>query len=268
MLYGVDVSSYQRPEEIPEGVDFVIVRATYGTRHDRRAREHVQRARDLGARVGLYHFFLPTRTVQEQLSALGEVMAACDIGAGDIVPMIDVERYPAAPGAWAEPTPAWAPDLEALIADVAEVHGGCGVYVTQRDWRLLGSPAWLLAVPQWVAHWRTTEGPVATPGGDPWEIHQYRVGPYREGALHVLSEATARDAIDHDRAEALPLLPGPEAPARYARTLPDRGPIVHVDWDEWRRSRDALIRERTAAEADAIEAIEMADGRGMRRHLV
>lgn len=205
MLYGVDVSVYQSSAMIPHGVDFVLARATYGRSQDKRAESHVEVARKLEAKVGLYSFFVPTQSPLEQLAAFDAVADRCGLTVGDIIPWVDVESYPAGGGVWVQPQPEWCAALQTVVAGMRRTWGACGVYITSRDWSLLGKPQWLLDLPIWVAHW-VGEWEPASPDGRPWAIHQYRVGPYSRGAAHVVGQHDDPGAIDHDRAESLPLI--------------------------------------------------------------
>ena len=97
--YGVDVSHHQDPEAVPwqrlQGkVDFVIVRAAYGNKLDQHAKEHVRRARDIGAKVGLYLFFRPGQRWEDEARALESVSDSCIIENGDIIPSLDIEDDP------------------------------------------------------------------------------------------------------------------------------------------------------------------------------
>jgi GH25 family lysozyme M1 (1,4-beta-N-acetylmuramidase) len=178
--FGIDLSHFQNPATLPwpswrDVVNFVIVRAAYGSAHDRFAVEHVSRARDIGAKVGLYLFFRPSDPVAGQLSALHAVADGAHIDDGDIVPAVDIERDPF-PSPGTDVAPAWSAPAEDLADQIVSTWGNVLLYVTHREWTMLGSPAWVLRRPLWTAHYH--DAPPVTPGGMPATIHQHRVGPF------------------------------------------------------------------------------------------
>lgn len=201
--HGVDVSHHQSPDSVPwkhvaMESSFAYVRATYGTAKDRATAKHVERARGVGMRVGLYHFFRMVQNITDQLRALKEQAEACAYGVGDLAPVLDIEDDPKV----ADVAPAWS-ESAAQVASAIRAHfGECVVYITQRDWGRLGRPRWVLDRPLWVAHWTSAEKP-ATPGGRPWALWQYRVGPYVAGGPGGVH---APQALDHNWAtEPLPV---------------------------------------------------------------
>jgi lysozyme len=205
--YGVDVSHHQAPASLPwatfaESSSFAIVRGSYGTMKDRVTAEHVKRARGVGLKVGLYHFFRPSQSVNDQLAVFRAQLELAKIGAGDIIPVIDVESDPLPKVT--PVSPAWQGSvLEFVDAMVSEL-GDCMVYITQREFGMLGAPAWLLTRPLWVAHYTGAAKP-ATPGNKPWTIWQHRVGPYDPSGAGGYD--TAHPVLDQNRlAGALPLI--------------------------------------------------------------
>ena len=247
-LHGVDVSVYQTPSAVPADADFVIVRATFGAKLDRRAAEHVTalRQRERCA-VGLYHFFVPGQSTADQVEAFSQVADQCAVGAGDLIPWIDVES-PRGDGSM-PPRPEWCPQLLDMVKALQDGFGQVGLYITQRDWTLLGKPGWALELPLWVAHWRASPGHPASPGGIPPVFWQYRVGPWDRGALHR-GEHTNPRAIDHDCCvtEALPLIVPPGEPIPETPTIPWIG-LEEDDWDDMRAERDAALEEQDGPEA-------------------
>lgn len=178
--YGIDVSHHQDPAKLPWDefrgkVDFVIARAAYGENLDRCAVEHVSRARDIGAKVGLYIFFRNIRPLDAQFSALEQIADEIALGPGDIVPTIDVEEDPIPSMRVVNPT--WNLIVKDFADRITEKWGNALIYITQHNWHLLGSPAWVLDKPMWVAHYTTNAAP-ATPGNRLATIWQHRVGPF------------------------------------------------------------------------------------------
>jgi len=210
--YGIDLSHHQNPAKMPWDtwagkVDFVMVRAAYGaTMYDATAGAHVDRARAIGAKVGLYQFFRIGESVDSHLATLHEVMDACRIDDGDIVPALDIEGDPVPPPG--KPVqPSWSGPTEELVGRIVETWGNCLVYITQREWHLMGSPSWVLRRPLWTAHYTPAAAP-ATPGGLPATIWQHRVGTFDPSGPGGFFQATADGPqVDQNRLLApLPLV--------------------------------------------------------------
>lgn len=220
-FHGIDISHHQSPatlpwEQIQASSQFVIVRATYGTTADRETVSHVAKARALGLKVGLYHFFRPSQPWQAQLDAFLRVAEAARYGPGDLVPAVDIELDPLpAPGA--APDPSWNGPLSALTAALAQRFGSALLYFSPSAWTSLGKPEWLRSYPLWIAQWKKAQEPrwppvePKLPDGLDWTLHQYGVGLYE--AQGGLQDPMASGAIDHNRARSLPLISGDRAPA-------------------------------------------------------
>lgn len=179
--FGVDLSHHQPPavvpwEKFPGVVDFVICRASYGGGlRDRAVVEHMRRARQTGAKVGLYQFHRPTQSVESHVEMFKAVAGAVDLREGDIVPAVDIELDPLPSSQPVEPS--WEPHCRELCERVAELWGNCMIYITAREWRFLGSPAWVLKRPLWVSHFTASTAP-ASPGGAVPVIWQHRIGKF------------------------------------------------------------------------------------------
>lgn len=214
--YAIDVSHHQDPNGLPwhlyrGAVDLVIARACYGSGFtDPTVGEHIARARDIGARVGIYHFFRPSQTWTEQARALEDAAYRCGYGSGDVVPAIDIEADPLQQHQ--DVGPEWEEPTRLLIDAVRSTFGECLVYITRADWHLLGRPSWVLERPIWVAHYTEYLNP-AMPGGDVSiqpVLWQHRVGPLlRGGQGGVFVGTTGNPQIDQSRILApLPLVGG------------------------------------------------------------
>lgn len=182
MAYGIDLSHHQSPAGLPWSqfkghTDFVYCRASYGAElRDRSTLEHVRRARDIGARIGLYHFFRPLHSVEAQWDLFQSVADAVGLGPGDLVPALDIERDPfPKPGVAVEPS--WSAPCKQLADRFAAAYGNVVIYITQREWRQLGEPQWVLERPLWVAHYTAAAQP-ATPGNVAPIIWQHRVARF------------------------------------------------------------------------------------------
>jgi lysozyme len=181
MLKGIDISHHQAPSSVPwetlsSARAFVIVRHTYGAALDRQAEQHVRLAREHRLRVGAYHFFRASQPIQEQIDAFRSAILISGYGRyEDIVPAIDFEDDTASRPI----TPDQAPLCEQLCKAFANYFLAPPLlYITQRDWGRVGSPAWALKYPLWVAHYSSaSRKEPATPNGHPWAIWQHRVGP-------------------------------------------------------------------------------------------
>jgi lysozyme len=260
--FGIDVSHHQAPfpqlhnpkkpgvlswERIADSSSFAIVRGSYGTMKDRVTAEHVERARSAGLKVGLYHFYRPSQPVVDQLAVFRAQLDLAKIGAGDIVPTIDIEADPF-PKPGVHVSPAWQGSVLQFIDAMVSELGDCMVYITQREFGMMGSPQWLLSRPLWVAHYTGAARP-ATPANKPWTIWQHRVGPYDPNGPGGYDKA--RPELDQNRLQgALPLIAAVGEPGRD--TLPPEsqthGPhddgledlLEQIHGSSWERIQDSL----------------------------
>jgi lysozyme len=246
--YGVDVSHHQNPASLPWGTfaessSFCIVRGSYGTMRDRVTTEHVKRARAFGLKVGLYHFFRPTQPVADQLAIFRSQLEFAGIVTGDIVPALDVEADPL-PKPGVHVSPDWQAGVRFMLEQLVEHYGDAMVYITQREFGMLGKPAWLLERPIWVAHYTAATKP-ATPGNQPATIWQHRVGPYDPNGPGGYDKA--HPVLDQNRLlGALPLIQDvrstslpPGASREAFNDVPDEE-IEDAD-HEWERLRAQVI---------------------------
>ncbi len=255
-MFGIDVSHHQNPATIPwdkiaHDSSFCIVRATYGAGlRDRHCAEHTRRARQVGMQVGLYHFFRPSQNVENQIIAFRKAAQAAGCAPGDIVPTIDVEADPIPHN---QPvTTEWEPGVKRM-ADALTVEFGapCMIYITQREFGMLGRPEWMLSHPLWVAHYTGAAKP-ATPNNAPWTIWQHRVGPYVANGAGGYDKK--RPELDQNRANGpLPLAQRVPWGIVPPITLP---PSEYQDNDDdW----DELCAKAMAAQVDVTGALH-ADG--------
>jgi len=201
VIKGIDVSHHQAPSAINWSTlakthGFVFVRATYGTTRDRACADHVKRARAAGLKVGLYHFYRQTRSVESQLAAFAEVAELVKLGPGDLPPALDLE----ANTRWDGPPDPVRYGYASNILDAWEDQWGQFiVYTTQAFWHQMGKPARWLDGLLWVAHWGVKEP--ATPGGEPWDFWQHKVSPLEGVYRHQLDQNVYQG-------ETLPVLDG------------------------------------------------------------
>lgn len=243
MIFGLDISHHQAASVVPwedlaarDG--FLYARASYGTMRDRRVTEHFARAKEAGIKVGLYHFFRASQAITDQLEVFCDLAELVGYGPGDLAPAIDIEadiKRPVEPW-WSRP----ANELTMLL--VAQ-WSECVVYLTQREWTMLGKPAWTKERPLWVAHYTKRSEP-ATPQGHEWSIWQYRVGPYDPNIENQVTDAKHPRALDHNMAVHLPVIL--EQPPDTERSVAFPAVPLELsddDWAEHRRLRDEMERD-------------------------
>lgn len=150
---GIDVSAYQDPKRVDYarlaelGYTFGWVRGVkMGREIDTRCVEHVGRMRDAEFQVGLYGFFVPTRGVEEQDDLMQAALLKCSLGAGDLVPVLDVEGYSSKPA-----SPAWVEPAWELLKRWEHRYGHAIRYHNVNDWLLMGEPDLLAEFDLWLA---------------------------------------------------------------------------------------------------------------------
>lgn len=208
MLYGIDVSHHQNPASLPwetfnDHSRFCIVRASYGTMADRQMVNHLAKARAVGMKVGCYHFFRSIQPLQAQLDVYLHQLKLAGMRGGDIVPTLDIELDPLPKDKPAHVSPEWQEPVRQFLSTLRDRFSNAMVYITQREYGLLGKPEWLLEYPLWVAHYTGAAKP-ATPANRPFTIWQHRVGPYV--AFGPGGYVKDEPFLDQNRAEDLPLI--------------------------------------------------------------
>lgn len=262
-LKGCDVSDYQSPTLVDwTKQDFGIVKATDGKRPMKRTLAHVaairaaddtSTARPAGVVyrfkpkspvLGLYHFLRADSSIQDQFQAFANVAIACKLGAGDLLPCIDIEDYP---GFKLESDPRGHSERAREFAIFCrETFGGAILYIKAYDWMRLGKPGWMLEYPLWVAHY-PKEGSTqhlmapAAIAGRSYRIWQRMVGPLGQ----VLQKSDDPRAVDQNVATSpLPLITD-----RVVRECPD----VRIPWifmteethAEMRKARDLHVHSES-----------------------
>ncbi len=229
--YGIDVSHHNAPdwEALRGHVDFVMVRAAYGVTLDQRAKEHVQRARAIGAQVGLYSYYRHEQNEQDQFVALARASESCGIGTGDIVPALDIEDDEIGHVAV---NPSWSEPCHQFLADIYESFGSGLVYISQRGWTSLGRPEWVLHCPLWCSNYRVDKP--ATPAGMPATIWQHRVDVFEPNGPSTAPEPEPPGALDQNRLlQPLPLVgyrPTPDDQARVQTLVTET--LRQSTWDD------------------------------------
>ncbi len=204
--YAVDVSHHQSPGSLPwktyEGaVDLVLVRATYGSDlTDAAADGHIERARDIGAKIGLYHFFRSEQSWEKQALAFEKAMIKAGLDTGDIVPAIDVETDPFSKNG--QVSRKWEQPVEDFVEAMCTSYGDCIVYITRADWILLGKEEWVLERPLWVANYTLAPKPYLPGDNVCMEpvLWQHRIGPLdRKGPGGVYKSNGKNVQVDQNR---------------------------------------------------------------------
>lgn len=241
-IHGVDLSHYQADSLVPwtqlaASSKFVIVKASDGVSKDPGCIDHVNHVRGLGMTVGLYHFFRDALSVQQQMDTFVQIADECKLQPGDLLPAIDIEDYPGH-----QIGPQTSEPAEQWCERATDIWGSAIVYLTQRDWGRMGSPAWVLAYSLWCAHYtgRELPGP-ATPDHRSWRIWQYAVHPYAPGVW--TNDFKAARAIDHNWAlDPLPLISEPgQIIAEPEIDHHEPSYITDVDWAEFQAARTAAV---------------------------
>lgn len=203
--FGVDLSHHQDPATVPWDqlkacADFIICRASYGGGlRDRAVVEHVRRARQIGVKTGLYQFYRPSQSVDAHFQMFKAVADVVQLGDADIIPALDIEV-----DVDVAPTPDWNPAVHELVSRLKAEWGNVMLYLSQKDWDLLGKPLWVLDYPLWVAYYTTAADP-ASPAGRKPHIWQYRVGPLDPEAPGGYVKTAPK--YDHNRLiQPLPLI--------------------------------------------------------------
>jgi len=97
VVFGIDVSHYQTIDwdelvkQKKHPIEFIIVRATMGTRQDQKFAEYFYLAKKNAFMVGAYHYYDPNENSEIQAwNYINRVSSMLE--AGDIIPILDIER--------------------------------------------------------------------------------------------------------------------------------------------------------------------------------
>jgi hypothetical protein len=175
---------------------------------------------------------------------------AADMRPGDIVPALDVEADPVP--TMQQVSPAWEPKVRRMAEALTVAFGAqCLIYITQREWGMLGKPYWVLDYPLWCAHYTGASRP-ATPGGIAPAIWQHRVGPYNPNGPGGHFDVPGTLQLDQNRSFG---------PLPLAKRVPweDSAPRPFAPDDEADDGAEALaltIAARSAVDATLDDARE------------
>jgi len=149
---GVDVSHWQNLSDwSPDGLTFVMAKASEGTTADPMYAKHVAKARAAGLIVGAYAFSRADVDMAAQVATLAKSAPDADLYA------IDVEGIH---GFTQSQTAEFIRRFQRLTSKkIGLYHSESGYFDGGQDW-------------DWIAHWGVPE-----PERSTWELHQYRGSP-------------------------------------------------------------------------------------------
>lgn len=185
---GVDVSHYQGEIDWTkvkdDGIAFAIIKATQGTRSvDPRFKLNWAGAKKAGLSRGAYHFLEPDQDGSAQARHFLETV---NFAAGDLIPVVDVERK-------GDALPA---TLKAFLAEVKRRLGvDAVIYVSPSFWNEHLADAFEnpLPNPLWIAEYGVSQ-PKPTRKIGPWLVWQYSQSGRVDGIA---------GPVDRDRARTL-----------------------------------------------------------------
>lgn len=170
---GIDVSHHQNPETLDysklkeEGYEWVMVRAAYGKRKDKKFVAHCEKARAAGLLVGAYIFYRQTQSVEAQFDAF---VSQLDMVDWQIMPVVDLEWNEAYDGKVSRNK--FNRDARELMAKLAEEFGSTvTAYIAPGFFQTLGNPDWVKEYPWWVAHFTQADKPWCPFKN--WDMWQY-----------------------------------------------------------------------------------------------
>jgi peptidoglycan hydrolase-like protein with peptidoglycan-binding domain len=270
----IDVSAYTPLTRVPWSdprIDGGYVKLTEGVSlFDRLAGAHLYNIAHVKKPAGVYHFFHPSHSAQDQFDWFVKCAEqTCWGKVGDLVPAIDLERN-VTDGA---PTSSWNASAEVLCNLLSVRFGGCLVYCGQSTFTEMGKPQWLVDCSQWVPEWSKDGYPVIAPyfvkglGGVPPVMVQNYVGPL----FGTIQESAAPNAVDQNYAGELIAITGGIAISEHpALMIGSKGPdvalwqqIVHVKVDGvfGPRTSSATSEWQTASGIECTGSVSDADWR-------
>jgi lysozyme len=178
-LKGMDVSEYEPTIDwakvAQSDIKFCFLRASHGLHLDTSFSQHRAGAKSVGLPRGFYHYFVPTISVAEQVSAFLQVVQ--QIEPGDLSPVLDIEDPPA----WAKIKRSerlqlildWLSAIEKALGVRPMIY--CSVNFVQKT---LADPAVdltpLSRYRLWIAQWHVTGNQPDVPSPwDTWTFWQY-----------------------------------------------------------------------------------------------
>jgi GH25 family lysozyme M1 (1,4-beta-N-acetylmuramidase) len=156
------------------GIDFVYVRAAYGTHPDKFAADYLNSARAAGLLCGVYHFLRTSEDYDKQIAVMVQQLARLEVGKGDLPPAVDVEDNPHFDGPWDRANnAAYLDALQRWIAKVRSETGAAPMLYTRAGfWAELDNPAGFADCPLWVANYGVKK-PSLPEGWPNYTVWQY-----------------------------------------------------------------------------------------------
>ena len=156
------------------GIDFVYVRAAYGTHPDKFAADYLNSARAAGLLCGVYHFLRTSEDYDKQIAVMVQQLARLEVGKGDLPPAVDVEDNPHFDGPWDRANnTAYKGALQRWIAKVRSETGAAPMLYTRAGfWQELDNPTGFDDCPLWVANYGVKK-PSLPEGWSNYTVWQY-----------------------------------------------------------------------------------------------
>lgn len=206
MTKGLDLSNFQDTSSVDvakrEGCAFVILKVSEGSGFvDTTYPAKLRRARELGLRVGTYHFWRPGPVGPQVALFVGHAVGPGYPHVGDLVPALDVEvgPYDAAGAA------AWLSAVEHVVAGRRQVSDARPMIYSNRsgfgELAKTHGIAELVRYPQWLATGGGLQGPAA-----PWRVavlEQTGLDPSHRFDFDTGSDLSS---VIYDRAQPAPLV--------------------------------------------------------------
>jgi GH25 family lysozyme M1 (1,4-beta-N-acetylmuramidase) len=199
---GLDDSDHQKSIDweavAASGKQDAFIRATAGTRTaDRTYAANVAGAGAAGLSIGSYHFANPTTAPGDAEAEAAWFLAHATIGAGDLVPVLDLER---ANGLKPVELIAWAQTWLETVTEATGVRPM--IYAAPVFWwKAMANTDWFAqnGYPLWIAHW-TPASPIL-PAGD-WNDRGWTV--WQHTSHGAVSGITGRVDLDRIAGGSLP----------------------------------------------------------------
>ena len=243
---------------------FWCVRASYGAKTaDRQFARHVELGREIGATVGVYHFYRQVHSVEDQLTLFNKQLELVGgIQPGDAFPCLDMEDN-RVNGDGRPNKKIWNDACDKIGDAWKSLYGGCILYYSAYfpdqldahkgdvDWKWMQEPGYK----HWLADYSVPDGAPRHPYTPAWHAHQPkpRTTPYYKGAVVDV------DIIKGELASEL-VIPG---------SLPDSpiDPAAPEPWLEHERIHNGLelLRDGITRCDEAAKLIEasLGDGKGI-----
>jgi GH25 family lysozyme M1 (1,4-beta-N-acetylmuramidase) len=211
-LEGVDVSDFNGVVDWPQvagtGRKFAYAKALEGVSiRDAQFVANYAGIESAGMKAGAYHLYRPVADATAQAQLFLERLQEVGYGAGDLIPVIDVELTDGQP---------LADVVAGLEKMVSVVQAGIGtapmIYASPSFWAAIGAPPAFGANPLWIANYGVACPDVPNPSWTNWSFWQHS----ESGSVAGISGPAD---LDRFNGTTLPMAPN-AAPHLYAATPP------------------------------------------------